>query len=368
MFVRALKGCGMPENDNDSRRVDAQLKLSAFMVDERPVVFIRDDELNRRFLHALDHDYWRYQAQVHYEGLSSDVKAVRQRAATALRVAYSQGLETLFALLGAFIQAPNYSIGWLSTYRNRELRAVVEKIHCRQALPCALNAWPPSWSAISGAIHEHIPAEDRTEVSKQFAALWRRLAGEFLAEDFEPEYNHLKHGMRAHVGGFSLAVGLTPQSGEPPPEMTPIGSTEYGSTISIQRKLPGYKYTFELGHSVSLTWVPEQFVGVLHLISMSVQNIVSAALIASGIVESQTLRFAWPRDSQAFDAPWRVRPSIGRFGMGVTTVEIPGWVEPSEEEIRNLYPKRRGGTLQNNHKGAAKPGPAPEGHSDGVPE
>jgi hypothetical protein len=36
----------------------------------------------------------------------------------------------------------------------------------------------------------------------------RRLAQQFLSEYFEPEYNSLKHGMRAHVGGFSVAVGV----------------------------------------------------------------------------------------------------------------------------------------------------------------
>src|SRR4051812_47768163 len=96
--------------DDEDISVTAKLKLSGFLIDERPVVFIRDDATNQRFLRALDHEYWSYQAQVHAEQLGSDVEVVRQRAATALRVVYGQAVETLFALLGAIAQAPKFPI------------------------------------------------------------------------------------------------------------------------------------------------------------------------------------------------------------------------------------------------------------------
>jgi len=62
---------------------------------------------------------------MHSELLEGDQK---QYAAATLRIAYSQGLETLFALLCAVVQAPDCVIGWFLKYRNSELFELVRKI------------------------------------------------------------------------------------------------------------------------------------------------------------------------------------------------------------------------------------------------
>ena len=90
-------------------RVDVE--MIAFMVDDRPHVFINDIEANRRFLNAIDSDYWAYQSRAHARGLEVENKEDQQRSAIALRLAYSQGLETLFALIVALIQCPQFPIG-----------------------------------------------------------------------------------------------------------------------------------------------------------------------------------------------------------------------------------------------------------------
>jgi len=81
-----------------------------------------DLELRRKnleFLEGIDAEYFRYVAEMNVTHLESDNK---HRAALALRLAYSQGLETLFALLGARIQAPHCVIGWMLAYENKELQ------------------------------------------------------------------------------------------------------------------------------------------------------------------------------------------------------------------------------------------------------
>jgi len=311
--------------------------MIGFLVDERPHVFVHDADANLRFLQAIDTDYWIYQANAHAPGLEAETTEERQRAAAALRVAYSQGLETLFALIGALAQCPRYPLAWLSRYTNRDLRAVVRKINQGMPFPCALKA-RPSWRAIADGVHEFVPEPKRAELTTEFGDLWRRLAREFLEDYFEPEYNSLKHGMRAAVGGFSVAVGREDTPGQPAPaeRMQRIGGSEHGSTFWMPpRKLDGTQYTFELSRNVSCGWVPQQFVCALPLIGMSISNVAGRALIASGVAPT-TVRFVWPANSEAYEAPWREFPSIRHIGFGHTT-DLPGWQEPSIDDIKRVY-------------------------------
>ena len=104
----------------DTKRV--RVRLTPFIVGERPHVFVNDTIANRRFLEGIDADYWTYQAAAHADRLDAEEREQRQRAAAALRVAYSQGVETLLALIGAFLQVPRYPLGWLVRYNNADLR------------------------------------------------------------------------------------------------------------------------------------------------------------------------------------------------------------------------------------------------------
>jgi hypothetical protein len=110
-----------------------QLQYSCFAIDETPYCVWDWDVAgqNLRFLESLDPGYFEHLAKIHGELLEGEEK---QYAATALRAAYSHGLETLFALLGATVQAPDCAVGWLLKYQNRELNEVVRKIHNRQSI------------------------------------------------------------------------------------------------------------------------------------------------------------------------------------------------------------------------------------------
>ena len=314
--------------------------MVGFMVDERPHVFLSDEGANRRFLEAIDSEYWAYQAAAHAGALWADAVEDRQRAAAALRVVYSQALETLFALIAAFVQSPKFPLAWLMRYTNRDLREVVRKIDQRVAFPCALRAHP-SWDAVAHGVFQYLPEEARIELTERFTVLWGRFSREFLADYFEPEYNSLKHGMRAAVGGFAVAVGREDIPGVPAPRerMRTIGGSEYGSTFWMPpRKIEGFKFTFELSRNVTCGWAPQQFVSALPLIGMSISNVAGRALIAAGVHPTK-VRFVWPSDPEAYESPWHEYRSIRHMSFGQTT-DLQGWHEPSPEDL----PKQAYGT------------------------
>lgn len=325
-------------NSDDANESEI-VHMCGFFVDERAHIFVKNDAANRHFLEGIDPSFWAYQAIVHGQQLEAEDKEHRQQAATALRLVYGQGVETLFGLIGAITQCPSFPLAWLMQYTNLELRTVVQKIHHRRGgLPSPLKA-RPSWSAIADAVFERLPEPTRTEMTQEFARLWHRLAAGFLDDTFEPEYNSLKHGMRAHVGGFAVAIGPARGTGTRTADdgpMKTIGACEYGSTYwERTRKIPGFRLTYELGFRMSCAWSPQQFVAALPLIGMSIQNLVSRALVVAGD-DPRTRQWIRPTDADAFDRPWRDHPSITHISFGATT-DVGGWKEPTADEIRITY-------------------------------
>jgi hypothetical protein len=146
------------------------VRMIGFMIDERPHVFVEDADANRRFLEAVDGGYCTYLAGVHAQRLEAPGADDRQYAATALRVAYSQGLETMFALVAAIVQCPKYPLAWLARYTNNDLRSVVGKIDRGTAFPSALKA-KPSWHSIAAAVYEFVPEPPRSNLTQRFGAL-----------------------------------------------------------------------------------------------------------------------------------------------------------------------------------------------------
>lgn len=89
-----------------------------FVVDETPYCFWDSDisDKNINYLNWIDCDYYKYVAKIHSESLESEDK---HRAAIALRAAYIQGLEVLFALLCTAVQSPNCVFGWMLSYKKQ---------------------------------------------------------------------------------------------------------------------------------------------------------------------------------------------------------------------------------------------------------
>lgn len=315
------------------------MQYSKFAVDEEPFCVWEWDlhERNLAFINSIDPTYFGYLASVHGQGLETAEQ--KQHAALSLRTAYSHGLETLFALLFSAIQAPDCVIGWLHKYNVGDLRSLINKVQTWQPILSKLVIRPITWEAISNTIHIALSLEDtekEAQVKAHFATAWRRFASDLADDKSGLEYNSIKHGFRATAGGFRAAIGIetTPGVPAPPERMHSLGGSDFGSSFFIPEKISDSKLHFRVRRH-SRNWKPENFIYGLHLISLSLQNILSFLKLING-VEAKTVKFSWPSDESHFEEPWR--PVAGVTSMGMDTGIITEHITPfSKDEILAIY-------------------------------
>jgi hypothetical protein len=266
-----------------------------------------------------------------------------QHAALAIRTIYSQALETLFALLLAAVQAPLCPHAWILKYRTSELRSLVENIDNRNQILWKLKEETYSWDVVSNYIHMSLILEqdkDKEEIVKKgFSKFWSRLASEFIKNDFTKEYNSIKHGLRIRSGGFFLAIGKENEPGKtaPPENMRMVGKGEYGSTFNVSKRIDKLHHHFQI-KKTSRNWSPTDIAWSLHLISMSILNIINALKILNGD-EATKVKFHWPSDLNVFAEPWKRSRKLGITSMSDFGVNIhPDLIEKYDrEEIISRY-------------------------------
>lgn len=182
-----------------------EVQYGRFAINETPYCAwdVKLEKKNMDFLNSIDPLYFQHIANIHGQMLESDE---RQYAAIALRSAYGHGLESLFALLCATVQAPDCVIGWLLKYRNEDLFGLVRKIHEGRPVLTKLAVRPISWETLAEKINvfstDDLGKDSRIRTA--FADLWERFAIEFLDKKMGFEYNSIKHGLRVSMGGFYL--------------------------------------------------------------------------------------------------------------------------------------------------------------------
>jgi len=135
---------------------------------------------NLEFINKIDPKYFEHIADHHGELLEGDRK---QYAAAALRIAYSHGLETLFALLCAAVQAPDCVIGWFLKYRNSELFQLVRKINEGRIILSKLRCHRVTWRVIADLVFSEFKTGDDEKdesIRRNFSRLWRHFASDFL--------------------------------------------------------------------------------------------------------------------------------------------------------------------------------------------
>jgi len=315
------------------------MQYSKFAIDEAPFCVWEWDlhERNLAFINSIDPAYFAYLANAHGQGLETDGQ--KQHAALSLRTAYLHGLETLFALLFSAIQAPDCIIGWLHKYHVRDLRSLIKKVETWQPILSKLEIKPISWETISDTIHVALSLEDKEKekrVKAHFATAWQRFASDLADDKIGLEYNSIKHGLRARAGGFRVAIGIedTPGVPAPPERMHSLGGSEFGSSFFIPEKIGDNKLHFRVRRH-SRNWKPENFVYGLHLISLSLQNILSFLKVING-VDAATVEFSWPSDESHFEESWR--SVAGVTSMGMDTIIMPEHITPfSKDEILTVY-------------------------------
>lgn len=306
-----------------------------FVVDETPRCMWDWDiaQHNRDFINSIDPTYFQHLADVHAGLLEGDQK---QYAATTLRAGYSQGLETLFALLCALVQAPSCMIGWVLQYRHEDLFSVTRKIHNHQPVLSKLSLSPVTWDTLAAMIH-HLPEEDKEHqwVPGAFGRLWHGLAADFLNEQMSAEYNSIKHGLRLHMGGFYFALGLeeTPGVPAPPENMRVMDNSVFGSSFYVTEKLHDAR-NFRVKR-MSRNWKPEKYVYALQLIASSIANILAFLKVQGGADPSE-VKLTCPAEESMFEEPWKYRSAWESFNMN--SIIRPEHIKPlTKEEILAEY-------------------------------
>lgn len=325
---------------------ELDIQYRFFVVGERPLCVWGTDtqSLALEFLDNLDATYFEYIANTHSQNIIEDKPREKesQFAALAIRMAYSQALETLFALLCAAIQAPFCIHAWVDNYQSRELYTLVRKIHNREPVETLLSVKRVTWQTIAEAIFESLVLEDKEKeiaIKQDFGNLWSRLASQFLEEDFSDEYNSIKHGLRVRPGGFSIAIGAEEKPGvaAPKEKMHLLGRSEFGSQFLNTKKISENAQHIQMKRH-HRNWSPEDLCWGLHLVSLSIANIKSALRIINGIPATD-VKFEWATDRTSFQEPWKRAQQIGVTSMSGFQLDIkPDFITTfSKEEIMARY-------------------------------
>jgi len=268
-----------------------------FVVNDEPYCLWDPDPGMRtmEFLDSIDPGFFGYLAEVHTENLDSAEH--KRRVATAARMAYLHGVETLMTLAGAAVQAPQAPYAWVALAKTDLLRAVIERISKGdQTLHTELVQWDRTWSGLAKRVFSKCSEEGgwQTTTAESFGRVWEIFAREFLDEINRLEYNSLKHGFRIRSSGVKIAVGMEYAYGVPPPEeeMKYLGGSDTGSTFyAIERAGPD-----EAGNRSrrsrrrTVNWEPESLIRGLQVIDVSIRNIVSFLRIVNGARPS-TIQF-----------------------------------------------------------------------------
>lgn len=267
-----------------------------FVVNDEPYC-LWDPDPGRRtleFLDSIDPGYFTYLAESHAENLDSAEH--KRRVATAARMAYLHGIETLMTLIGAAVQAPQAPYAWVALAKTDLLRSVIERISKGDpTLHTELTQWDRTWAGLAQRVFAHCTQENGwPKTAESFGRLWSIFAGEFLDEMNQLEYNSLKHGFRIRSSGVKIAFGLEHQYGvaPPPEEMKYLGGSDHGSTFYVIERagpdVPGTRSRRSRRRTVN--WEPEPMIRGLQLIDVSIRNVVAFMRIANG-AQPGTIQF-----------------------------------------------------------------------------
>ncbi|QLG10698.1 hypothetical protein HLB42_07885 [Deinococcus sp. D7000] len=323
-----------------ARDINVPLTCTPFVIDETPFVFWSSDAQgeNLRFLEGLRPSYFGYLSRTHGAVLADDSSTPedRQFAATALRNAYAQALETFFALIGAALQAPDAPVAYVLKYRD-EIGTVVDKISSNGALKTRWVSEPLTWEQVADLVMlslGDITAERRAMNVEGFARQWRRFAQDFRDESRSLEHNSIKHGLRLRMGGMSIQIGIPESPGREPANMVSLGASEFGSSYYVANPVNGSRHNIHLRER-SLAWNPHQLAWDLNFLQTSIENVVAFLKHQSGAGDDQ-IQMAYASDPEAFTMSAKAGGPRFSFedSTSITVEQIALW---SKDEIVASY-------------------------------
>lgn len=312
-----------------------ELERMWFVVGNKPYCLWGWDlrDANLRFLEGIRADYFGFVAD-NFGEAGTDEEG--QLTALSLRLSYLQGLETLFAFVGATLQAPHYVQGWLHHYR--DLKQITRAIHernptKREPIRTRLKIDTLSWEGVAKILFVYIGDEAlRQEYVDFYSKLWAGFASDFLNDAYRGEYNSIKHGLRVVPGGFSLAMGLEETPGVRAERMRTVGSSEFGTQHISTNKLSDEHPHHMVVKTRSVNWHPLDMGNALQLISYSLTNIVAFLKAFNGV---QKVGFVKPSSADAAGEPWKRLKTIG-----VTGLEAGPALEPEALDLASITPEK----------------------------
>lgn len=297
------------------------MEYSKFVVYKEPYC-VWDFDLNQtnlEFIKSMRPEYFDNVVLHNSKQLEEEEKNL---AALSIRLAYFHGMETLFSLICATLQAPECVVGWLQKYTVNGLRNMIKDIDSEQDIWTKRGPTKFSWEELSNAFNsfklEDVGKEQK--IKAEFGKFWKKLAAEFQDKKSSDEYNNIKHGLRIQSGGVHVAMGEEREFGvSPPPEnFISMGGNDFGTSFSTLDKIcqdgvPNGKYHFCVRKN-SVNWDPE-IIGIrVRLISNSIKNILSFLEILNG-VNPETVKFSWPQDLSIFEEAWKSQSGVSNFNV-----------------------------------------------------
>lgn len=312
----------LAQTTSNNATLGLPMQSSIFVVNDQPYCSVEVDHRQRNveFLSNFDENSIDYSLRIH------EASEDEQRAAMALRQKYHHALETFFSLIGAYLQAPDCVYAWLSKCSNSSLYELVRRINKNEDVFSKLTIPTVSWHELANSIFRCYESgtDKQTRTVDLYSRSWRRLAGEFLDRDRIDEYNSIKHGFRVSSGGFSLAIGEEPSIGVTPEKMHSLGGSEFGTSFFRISTCEPNGNRCVTSRRISLNWKVEKVHGLLHLLSMSIKNVITALKIANRCSPAECTFHRFEEDN-SFELPWSFSPGVTRcnFDRVIHVDQIP---------------------------------------------
>jgi hypothetical protein len=319
------------------------LQFACFVVGERPLCLWDTDIIGRNltYLNSIDPGYFEYLGQLYARTLNEQEEQGQpasreaQHAAIALRTAYSQAIENFFALIFSAIQAPYCVPAWINAYKNNELRVLVEKVQEQKQIASRLETEIPSFPIIYDYLFPKLNIGDENyeaSLKDGFIHIWQHFADDFLDESTSREYNSIKHGLRIRPGGYQFRIGVVEKPGIQPTEenMLEIANSNFGATYFYSQKI-GDLMPHQCLKKESRTWDVESLFLAIHIISMSIFNVITALKVKNG--DKSPAVFRSPNDLTDF-YKWKGFTNL----KGGDLIILPEYIAPlTKNDIISIY-------------------------------
>lgn len=320
-----------------------QLKYYPFCVYNDPYcVYSYDSSINSDYIKRIDPEFYQFISEKNSSIIESEESENNAKlyAALSLRSYYAQGLETLFSLVGATLQAPGCIPGWMIKYRNNQLYELISDIHNNKPIKVRFEDinivnWETVVKIVFSFFFKEYP-EKENDVLKSNSQLLKNLAEDFLDKQLQLEYQSIKHGFRNSAGGSKVIVRETNREGRfvENSEWKSLFNSQYGSSYVIEEKIVNSKIHFGLNRNY-VNWNWEQLAEGLILISLFIENL-KTFLTTFNKIKVEKISYSVLPDPQDYQSPWDKLVGSGSFKIN-QKLNLTGVKLISKEEILSFY-------------------------------